>query len=128
MISSLLHRCRAKAVQVAVPRRSARLAKKAIQCTPVLAAVQNLLMHKLGLSTSQRLQTADFDKYLKLFEEGLSLEQVQMIHELFSDAVSVQDEALLPEVEALASGIPGWLVVCSCPWLRTTCWCGMCMA
>jgi hypothetical protein len=27
----------------------------------------------------------DFDKYLKLFEESLSTEQVRMIMELFSD-------------------------------------------
>jgi hypothetical protein len=46
-------------------------------------------MCKLGLSTDQQLQSANFEKYLKLFEEGLSLEQVKMIHELFSDMVPV---------------------------------------
>jgi hypothetical protein len=65
-----------------------------------MAAMQNFLMHKLGLSTSQLLQMVDFDKYLKLFEEGLSTEQFQMIRDLFNDAVPVQGEALVPEEEA----------------------------
>jgi hypothetical protein len=87
-------------VQVVMPRRSSRLAKKALQHTPVVAIVQNVLMHKMGVSTGQQLESADFDKYLKLFEEGLSLEQVKMIRELFSDAVPVQGDALVMEEEA----------------------------
>jgi hypothetical protein len=43
------------------------------------------------------LWTANFDKYLKLFEEGPSLEQVQMIHELFNEVVPVQGEVLAME-------------------------------
>jgi hypothetical protein len=40
------------------------------------------------------LQLADFNKYLKLFEEGLSTEQVRLIMELFNDRVpAVSDEA-----------------------------------
>jgi hypothetical protein len=44
-------------------------------------------MKKLGLSTGQQIQSVDIDKYLKLFEVGLSSEQVQLIKELFGDQV-----------------------------------------
>jgi exonuclease III len=90
VISSQPHRHRAKVVQVALPRRSTRLVKKAMQDTPAVVTTQNVLMLKLGLSTGQQLQTANLDKYLKLFQEGLSLEQVQLIHDMFSGTVPVQ--------------------------------------
>jgi hypothetical protein len=37
----------------------------------------------------KKLGSMDFDKYLKLFEEGLSTEQVRMIMELFSDRAPI---------------------------------------
>jgi hypothetical protein len=42
------------------------------------------------------LQSADFDKYLKLFEEGLIAEQVYLIMELFGDqgSAAVMEEVL----------------------------------
>jgi hypothetical protein len=52
------------------------------------------------LSAGQQLQTDDFDKYLKIFEEGLTSEQVQLICDLISDAMPVQGEALVLEEEA----------------------------
>jgi hypothetical protein len=53
VISSQPHRHRAKVVQVALPRRSTRLVKKAMQDTPAVVTTQNVLMLKLGLSTGQ---------------------------------------------------------------------------
>jgi hypothetical protein len=42
---------------------------------PVLAAVQNLLMKKLGISVGAKLQAQNFESYIQLFESGLSEKQ-----------------------------------------------------
>jgi hypothetical protein len=58
--------------------------KKAANRTPVVAAAQNLLMRKLGVLQNQpKIESADFDHYIKLFAEGLTEVQAQMIWELF---------------------------------------------
>jgi hypothetical protein len=66
-----------------VPRRSARLAKKACSHVPAVAASQNVLMWKLGLATSVHVETEDFERYVALFKDGLSKEQVELNKELF---------------------------------------------
>jgi hypothetical protein len=79
------HRPRKVAPAIAPPRCSKRLAKKAVHRTPVVAAVQNLLMRKLGLLPHEEMRTEDFDKYMQLFFGGLSKEQTRIICELFMD-------------------------------------------
>jgi hypothetical protein len=51
---------------------SSRLAKKAFHLTPALATAQNVLMKKLGLSIEGKLEAVDFERYVCLFNEGLS--------------------------------------------------------
>jgi hypothetical protein len=43
--------------------------------TPAVTNAQNLLMKKLGIAHEPQLSSADFDRYLKLFEDGLTAEQ-----------------------------------------------------
>jgi hypothetical protein len=66
-----------------VPRRSSRPAKKARNWAPAVAAAQNVLMWKLGLASSAHIETADYDRYLELFDQGLSEEQARRIDEPF---------------------------------------------
>jgi hypothetical protein len=57
--------------------------KKAVNQTPAMVIAQNLLMRKLGLLQNQhQIESADFDHYIKLFAEGLTEEQAQIIREL----------------------------------------------
>lgn len=65
------------------PRRSIRLAKKSKNRTLALAAAQNVLMRKLGLTTEGPPENEDFCKYIQVFREGLTEQQVQLIQELF---------------------------------------------
>jgi hypothetical protein len=51
----------------------------------VVATAQNLLMKKLGFIGAQQMEAADFEQYLRTFKEGLSIEQVKMIQDLFND-------------------------------------------
>jgi hypothetical protein len=62
------------------PRRSDRLAEKARNRPPAVAAAQNVLMQKLGLASSAHIETADYDRYLELFDQGLSEEQARRIN------------------------------------------------
>jgi hypothetical protein len=71
-----------------IPRRSSRLAKKASNRVPAVAAAQNLLMRKLGLSTGVHVESEDFDRYLRAFKDGLTEEQVNLIRELFKEHTS----------------------------------------
>jgi hypothetical protein len=48
-------------------------------------------MRNLGLTPDSQSDTDTFDKYVKLFNEGLTKSQVQFIKELFMAAVPVQD-------------------------------------
>jgi hypothetical protein len=57
-----------------MPRRSSRLAKKACHRTPAVAQAQNVLMRKLGFAQAPHLETDDFEKYLRLSNEGLTEE------------------------------------------------------
>jgi hypothetical protein len=60
----------------AVLHHSSRLAKKACGRTQVAAAMQNILMKKLGIMEGHQQQSStDFEKYLKIFKEGLTVEQ-----------------------------------------------------
>jgi hypothetical protein len=40
-------------------------------------------MQKLRLATTTHVESKDFEKYLALFKDGLSEEQVELIKELF---------------------------------------------
>jgi hypothetical protein len=73
------------------------LARKACRHTPIVAAAQNILMKKLCIIGAQQLATEDFKKYLKIFKEGLSVEQVKMIQDLFGEHE--------PHVESIDGGM-----------------------
>jgi hypothetical protein len=55
-----------------LPRRSTWLTKKAFHRSPAVVAAQNLLMKKLGLSNEGQLEAIDFERYLSMFNDGLS--------------------------------------------------------
>jgi hypothetical protein len=57
--------------------------KKAQNRAPVMAATQNVLMRKLGLASSIHIETNDFNRYLQLFNQGLSEDQAWHIEDLF---------------------------------------------
>ncbi|OEL22976.1 hypothetical protein BAE44_0016005, partial [Dichanthelium oligosanthes] len=92
-----LRRPRRRAALQAPPRRSSRLARKAVRRTPALVAAQNLLMRKLRLSGEAQLETANFDRYIQLFQNGLSEDQTKLIGDLF--VCSVPDSADLVRLE-----------------------------
>jgi hypothetical protein len=73
----------ARPTAAAAPRRSTRLAKKALHRTPTVAAAQNLLMKKLRLVTDTEIATEDFEAYIRIFKEWLAQEQCKLIVELF---------------------------------------------
>jgi hypothetical protein len=54
-------------------------------------------MLKLGLAGIDHVESNDFPWYLDLFKEGLTEEQVQLIHELFSSRVPPLEEGNLVE-------------------------------
>jgi hypothetical protein len=58
-----------------LPRRSTWLTKKAFHRAPAVVAAQNLLMKKLGLSNEGQLEAIDFERYLSMFNDGLSERQ-----------------------------------------------------
>jgi hypothetical protein len=68
--------------------------------SPAVATVQNILMEKLGLAQGPQFQSADFERYLQLFVEGLSESQVQLIKELFATVMLGQEEVGLALEEA----------------------------
>jgi hypothetical protein len=83
-----------------VPRCSDRLAKKVVRRAPSVAATQNVVMHKLGLLSSEHVESSDFDHYLSSFNGGISLHQAQLIQELLSTtALLVVEEHMPDEVE-----------------------------
>jgi hypothetical protein len=53
---------------------------------PTVAAAQNVLMRKLGVTDDGELQSSDFEKYLQMFREGLTEQQIKLILELFNGA------------------------------------------
>jgi hypothetical protein len=63
------------------------VAKKALHRTSPVAGAQNLLMCKLDLLSREEMGLEDFDRYTKLFIDGLTEEQTKIIVELFMDYV-----------------------------------------
>jgi hypothetical protein len=45
-------------------------------------------MRKLGLTTNAHVESSDFDRYVNIFKDDLTEEQVEMIRELFVNRVS----------------------------------------
>jgi hypothetical protein len=78
-------RSKARMINVA-PWHSARLAKKARSRTPAVAAAQNVLMKKLGISKERQLETVDFERYITIFEKVLIDEQIKLIRDLFMES------------------------------------------
>jgi hypothetical protein len=62
--------------------RSGRLAKKVVHRTPTVATTQNVLMKKLGVVCKSQVSTEDFEHYLKLFNDDLTVDQARAIGEL----------------------------------------------
>jgi hypothetical protein len=84
LLSSLTHHKSCKALATGtVPRQSSRLVKKAQNRAPVMAATQNVLMRKLDLASSTHIETDDFNRYLQLFNQGLSEDQDWHKEDLF---------------------------------------------
>jgi hypothetical protein len=57
--------------------------RKVIHHTLAVVTVQNLLMKKLGLVVGVEITTEDFEAYIRVFREGLMLEQCKLTMELF---------------------------------------------
>jgi hypothetical protein len=85
------HRPRPKAPLGAPVRRSIHLAKKAATRPLAVVAAQTLLMRKLGISSGPSIETVDFDRYVKAFTGGLTLERANIIDELFMNMVCAPD-------------------------------------
>jgi hypothetical protein len=85
-------RCCTKPPPVLAPRHSSRLAKKAINRMPAVADMKNILIWKLGLAIGPQVDTTEFEKYLKIFQEGLFKEQAKMIGNLFAAQLPLLEE------------------------------------
>jgi hypothetical protein len=59
-------------------------------------------MKKLGLMSEDKLNTDTFDKYVKLFPEGLTEAQVQLVKELFVVAIPASDQEAFDLEEQVA--------------------------
>jgi hypothetical protein len=99
-LASPPHRCRPPPPPALASQHSARLAKKSCNHTTAIVAAQNVLIRKLGLVLGSQMDTMTFEKYLKLFQEGLSEEQAQMIAELFATQLPVPEAQVVDVVEA----------------------------
>jgi hypothetical protein len=66
------HRRRRAPAITLLPWCSAQLAKKVFHRAPVVAATQNVLMKKLDLSREGQLEAIDFERYVNLFNNGLT--------------------------------------------------------
>jgi hypothetical protein len=74
------------------------VAKKIVHRTTALTTAQNVLMRKLGIFGESQLEASNFERYLKLFNEGLTEEQVKLIKELFMDRLlTTEDDAVALE-------------------------------
>jgi hypothetical protein len=89
---------------------SMRLAKKAISRPPTVVAAQNLLMRKLGITSRSSVETRDFNCYIKTFVEGLSLEQANLIDEIFMVSVPAPNQVDEESVQALSVGHASHLI------------------
>lgn len=82
------------------PRRSTRLAKKARSCTLALLVVQNVLLKKLNITKDAPPEAADIQAYINKFNQGLTVDEAQLIEELFVDHVPMgQDVAATADAE-----------------------------
>jgi hypothetical protein len=55
-------------------------------------------MRKLGVFRESQLEASDFERYLKIFNEGLKEEQVKLIKELFMDRLlTIEDDEVALE-------------------------------
>jgi hypothetical protein len=77
------HGSRLNVAPPSAPRRSTWLAKKARSRAPALVAAHNVVMKKLCISTEPSLEMVDFERYINLFNDGLTEAQVKLIKELF---------------------------------------------
>jgi hypothetical protein len=57
--------------------------KKAHNKALAVATTHNMLMWKLGLASSSHIETDDYERYLQLFDQGLSEDQARCIDDLF---------------------------------------------
>jgi hypothetical protein len=78
-----------------VPRHSSHLAKKLRGRLPAFVVAQNILMRRLGLSTVDHVESSDYGRYLNLFKDGLTEEQVHLIRELFASRMLLSAEGAL---------------------------------
>jgi hypothetical protein len=62
-----------------------------------VVAAQNILSRKLDLSREGQLEAADFEKYIKLFNNGLMEDQAHLVLELIKCSKVMTSE--LPETE-----------------------------
>jgi hypothetical protein len=98
-----LHRHRRNCPALAVvPHRRTRLAKKAASRSPAVVAAQNLLMKRHGLLSDGKVDTVSFDRYIKLFADGLSEQQAELIAGLFAPQLQVR-------LHYLPSSVDWWL-------------------
>jgi hypothetical protein len=72
-------------------RRSVRLTKKAASRLSAVVVAQYILMRKLGIASSSSIQTEDFNCCVQAFAEGLSIEQENLIDELFMASTPTLD-------------------------------------
>jgi hypothetical protein len=54
-------------------------------------------MRKLGLVQAPHLEIEDFEKYLRLFNEALTKEQVGLVRELFTSSYPMPDPGVVEE-------------------------------
>jgi hypothetical protein len=78
-----------------VPHHSSHLAKKLWGRLPAFVVAQNILMRRLGLSTVDHVESSDYGRYLNLFKDGLTEEQVHLIRELFASRMLLSVEGAL---------------------------------
>jgi hypothetical protein len=80
------------------PRHSSHPAKKARSRVPAVAATQNVFMRKLGVATSEHVESANFDSYLSLFNEGLSRRK-GAVNDLFMEQPPAPAGVVMEEAE-----------------------------
>jgi hypothetical protein len=67
------------------------LVKKAHNRALAVATTQNMLMWKLGLASPSHIETDDYERYLQLFDQGLSEDQARCIDDLFLASTTVTE-------------------------------------
>jgi hypothetical protein len=98
-LASTPRRRRTKPPSSSAPWRNVRLAKKACNRTPAIVAAQNMLIHKLGLASGLQMDTTNFEKYIALFQGGLSEKRAKMVAELIASRLPEPEVHVLEETE-----------------------------